>query len=588
MKIDGLLVQIRSAYIHLDVRGTEPQLGQYYIAEYAHQNGFNVKVKSYSSNDAIVSSLIEILTNAECRIIGFYTDSENIWHISRVAMALRQALPEIFIVVGGPQITGDPHLAMKRIPYADCGIIGEGERPFSEILAHRFNSDCNLTDIHGLILRSKSNELLCTSPQIAVRDLDVYPYPRRYEYTLDEDVIFDQIITGRGCIGHCAFCYEGNKKSNHLRLRSEKSVIEEIDYIVSNLPKTRYISFLDDTFILNRKRTESICSHLINKYEGRIGWFCEARVDILIKNLDILPLLKKAGLIRIQLGGESGDQQILDSYEKNMRLPDLESVIKAIYNVGITSVYINFIVGGAFENLDSFNKTLEFARRILNLAPGCAEVGSSLLTAFVGTPIRNAPRKYGLDVIDYDVISGIDGHTVTVKTEELSSKKISQLKSIFDSEIRKEYERLVRTLSDETLLRLYQMNAIYGLQSDWYIYANTIESNKNYFEPQVSNGFLTFPKLMERGPIQMAVPYRTVQPLSDGEKYYAFFNNGNSMLLEGLTESVFLLSSGKLSYWEIIAVLHKKYPDIENIEKEVNRTYYEFDSKRLVIWKYLF
>lgn len=57
-KIDALLVQIRSAYIHIDIRGAEPQLGQYYIAEYAKQNGFNVKVKSYSTNDTILDSLI--------------------------------------------------------------------------------------------------------------------------------------------------------------------------------------------------------------------------------------------------------------------------------------------------------------------------------------------------------------------------------------------------------------------------------------------------------------------------------------------------------------------------------------------------
>ena len=102
--------------------------------------------------------------------------------------------------------------------------------------------------------------------------------------------------------------------------------------------------------------------------------------------------MKRAGLIRVQLGGESGSQEILDLYNKNMKIEDLLLVVEAIYKSGIPSTYINFIVGGAKESLESFNKTLELAKRLIDIAPGCAEVGCSLFSPYAGTPMRNNPE----------------------------------------------------------------------------------------------------------------------------------------------------------------------------------------------------
>lgn len=472
-KIDAFLIQIRSAYIHINLRNSEPQLGQYYIAEYACRNGFNVKVKSYSSNDAIIQSLNSFVEQNNCKILGFYLDSENLWIVRRIVQIIKTIHKPLFVVIGGPQVTGDPQLAMKRLPFADCAIIGEGERPFTQILKHKLRNDVDISDIAGIIFRDSTNVLQQTKKQ-AKCDIDTYPWPRRYNYTLDDHVIFDQISTGRGCVGRCAFCFEGNKSSNHLRLRSVDSVIEEIDYLVAHLPHHRYLSFLDDTFIINRERTEKICQHLIGKYNGEIGWFCEGRVDILRKNLDILPLLKKAGCIRIQLGGESGNQYILDTYEKQMKLEDLETVVGEIYKAGIPSVYINFIIGGAFETIDSFNETLEFARNLLRIAPGCAEVGSSLLTPYVGTPIRNNPQKYGIKIIDGNVVTGPDGYIPFCETIELRKEKIMQLKNLFDKELQNETIRIVSTLSNAQTLIHYELRNKFDIFTNWCNYSAVV------------------------------------------------------------------------------------------------------------------
>lgn len=583
-KYDAILVQIRAAYIHIDLRRHEPQLGQYYIAEYAHQNGFNVKVKSYSSNDAIIQSLNTLIVQSHCQIIGFYIDSENLWTVRRVTQIIKTYFCDLFIVVGGPQVTGDPELAMKRLPHVDCAIIGEGERPFTEILRCRLEDNAELSHINGIVYRDSSKLLHYSNPQTKC-NIDNYPWPRRYNYTLDSDVIFDQLSTGRGCVGQCAFCFEGNKSSNHLRLRSVDSVIKEIDYLISHLPNRKYLSFLDDTFIIIRERAEIICKHLIDTYEGKIGWFCEGRVDILRKNLDILPLLKKAGCIRIQLGGESGNQRILDSYNKQMKLEDLEIVVKKIFECGIPSVYINFIIGGAFETIDSFNDTLEFARKLLNLAPGCAEVGSSLLTPYVGTPIRRNPQSFGLTITDESFVTGPDGFTPFCRTEELQNEKILQLKNLFDKELLDETMKIIPTLSNNQIMTHYMMRNNYDMYTNWYTCINEIEAFKNYFESQIGYGFETINEIKSDDELNMSIPFRTVQPMSDGKNYYVPNTEGLHTELKGMQCDLFMLSSGKLCFIEIYSILSRKYNNSTKLKQCIIKEYEMFDQMRLVVWK---
>lgn len=585
---DALLVHICTSYIHQYVRSAEPQLGQFYIAEYADASGFCVKVKKYSSHEPILSSLIDILGTNQCRIVGFYVDSENLWTIRRILYEVKQAIEDLFVVVGGPQVTGNSRLALKRIPYANCAIVGEGERPFLEILRAKNKSIQELSNIKGLAFYDEKGKFIYTGPQ-TVLDINAYPYPRRERYSLDTDIIFDQISTGRGCIGNCSFCFEGNKTENNLRLRSVENVIEEIDYVISNLKNQHYISFLDDTFIINPSRTKTICNHLIKKYNGYIGWFCEARVDILQHNLDLLPLMKRAGLIRVQLGGESGSQFILDAYKKHMKPHDLKEVVKKLYEANISSIYINFIVGGAFETLETFNLTLEFATELIEIAPGCVEVGCSLFSPYVGTPMRHNPSFFGISIIDSDLLRGPDGFMPFVRTQELSEQKILQLRNIFESEIRKKRIQVIKNLSKECLYNHYMLYREFTMATDWYNQCQEIESIKNYFESIIDFRFSSIDQLSIED-IQMCIPYRTSQPVSDGECYYRVVYGDEYKKNSKLQEAVFLMSTGKLCFCEIVSILKRSedFCDECEIEEKIYSIYQEFDKEFLVVWKCAF
>lgn len=585
--IDALLVQLSTnPYFDMLSSYCIGQLGQYYLAEYADKFGYKVKVKYYNSFDAVSKVLPELINKTSCRILGFYVDSENIWALRVLTPLLHKSCPQLHIVLGGPQVTGDPYGTMQLVPNVTCGVIGEGEVPFLKLLQADTINESALNAINGLIYYDTSRKLIVTKPQKQNPNIDEYDYPKREKYCLDLDkVTFPQLITGRGCMGHCAFCYEGGREHTNLRVRNIESCFEEIDYLV-NTYDIKYINLVDDTFILNRKRTEEFCNRMIDKYQGKIKWYCEARADILSKNIDVLPLLKQAGLVKIQLGGESGCQEILDTYKKGVTIEDLESVTKKIAEAKIPYIYINFIIGGAFETESTFSRTLDFAKKLMRIAPGHVEVSSSVFTPTPGSPMYNHPEEYGLRIIDKRGIRGASCSFVFAETEQLNQYKIWQLRNKFNNEIEKEYTSLIESITEEQIKEIFYLYTNYSIETPWSVLLKSKANYKNYFEPIVRGGFCRF-KDLNNDEVLQAIPYRTTHLSSDGVAFYRISRSGNNIKNSNLENALITLSAGKLSFQEIINII-KTSSIIEkgqDIEHECIAVYQNFEKDLCVIWK---
>ena len=587
-KADALLVQL-SANPYFDMLSSYSigQLGLYYLAEYADRFGYVAKVKYYNSFDNVSELLPDIIKKTSCRILGFYVDSENIWALRPLIPILHQKCPNTIITVGGPQVTGDPFGTMQLIPNVTCGVIGEGEVPFLKLLQLKSFSDDDLSTINGLIYNNSGGKLIVTTPQKQNLLIDEYGYPRREKYCLDPDrITFSQLITGRGCMGRCAFCYEGGKEHTNLRIRIIDSCLEEIDYLVETYG-VKYINIVDDTFILNRKRTEEFCNRMIDKYQGRIKWYCEARADILSKNIDILPLLKQAGLVKIQLGGESGCQEILDAYKKGVTIEQLEFVTQKIVEAGIPYVYANFIIGGAFETESTFDRTLNFAKKLMRIAPGHVEVSSSVFTPTPGSPMYNNPDEYGLKIIDKRCIRGASCSFVFAETEQLNQYKIWQLRNKFNNEIEKEYSLLLENISYEQLRSIFHLSTKFSIDTPWSNLLKSKAHYRNYFEPLVRGGFYSFSEI-SIDDIFSAIPLRTTHLSSDGVAFYRIKRSGEYVKNNNLENALITLSAGKLTFQDILNMI-KSNPAFTtegvNILDECLSVYKGFEREFSVIWK---
>jgi anaerobic magnesium-protoporphyrin IX monomethyl ester cyclase len=585
--LDALLVHIQAASLPW-IFPRQAQLGLYYLAQHATDKGYKVLVDNLSSNDHLVRRLTRLLNEHNCRFLGFYVDQDNLWIIRRITPSLKKLRPDLNIVLGGPQITTDPEFTLTNIPEAICGVVGEGEETFVEMLSlPQLNSE-TLKNCRGVIINNHGT-LIRNKPRELIDPLDRLSIPQRKKLSIDQSTISPTMITGRGCVGHCAFCFEGSQhnSSKKIRLHSVERSLEEFDYLVREFGRN-YITIVDDSFVTNVDRLKAFCKEVIAKYSGKVMWFCESRVDILAKNPDLLPLMIEAGLIRIQVGGESGNQHILDVYRKGTTLEQMYTVVESAKKNGLLSLYANFIIGGAFETKDTYQKTKDFAFKLLDMAPGCMEVGSSFYTPYPGTQMFENPENFGIEVIDREVITGPGDEHAFCRTKDLSRFDILELKFDFERSVKQKMKELSRRLPRETIKKHFQAYHDWNLETDWCeVLSSENQGRYAYFKATLSGGAKNFEEVKAQD-FSEVYPWRTVDLVtSEKGKYVIRTLGGGVSVLDALESMILELSTGKLSFDDIIKIVNEKTPGVSlsEIRKACIERYETFDKDCLVVWR---
>ncbi|WP_348980955.1 radical SAM protein [Desulfosporosinus sp. BG] len=137
-----------------------------------------------------------------------------------------------------------------------------------------------------------------------------------------------------------------------------------------------------------------------------VRWFCEGRANFITKYPEIVPVMVEAGLIRIQIGIETGNQHILDAYNKNLRLEEIRETVRICAEADVLSIVGNFIVGGAHENWETVKNSRKFAEELLEIGKGRLELTTTIYTPYPGTPMNDHPEAFGLKMLDPDCETG--------------------------------------------------------------------------------------------------------------------------------------------------------------------------------------
>jgi anaerobic magnesium-protoporphyrin IX monomethyl ester cyclase len=566
-----------------------PQIGLYYIAQHARDSGLRVKVDTLCSNDHVTERVSRILRETECSIVGFYVDQDNLWVLRRTVPALRQQHPDLKVVLGGPQATADPEGTLSRIPGALCAAIGEGEQTFLELLRlPELTVDACMT-CSGLAVNTERGIAL-TPPRQPILDLDALSMPRRHELDIDFDpAVAPTLLSGRGCHGRCAFCFEGRERpreERRLRWRNLRHTLEEFDYLIRTY-KSRYVCIVDDTFVSSPSRVREFCRALFDTYGGAVKWYCEARVDSLSRHADLLPLMVEAGCLRVQVGAESGSQVVLDAYRKGTTLDQMRYVVDSAAECGLLSLFGNFIVGGAFETRESWSASVEFALELLDRAPACAGFGTSIYTPYPGTPMSQSPADYGIEVIDQHSVMSVGDQRAACRTRDLSRFDVIGLRAEFDRRIQDQMRALLPTLPKECLLRHFTAHAQYGVQTEWYEVLSAIPAAHVYFS-SIAKGVAR--PWCESATLEAdsTYPIRTIEPTASvGDRFLVRNWHGAIAELDALASLLLELSAGKLSMREIHALLQKQYSSMppDTLFDAIEDRFSELDSEGLVVWQ---
>jgi radical SAM superfamily enzyme YgiQ (UPF0313 family) len=285
-----------------------------------------------------------------------------------------------------------------------------------------------------------------------------FPIPRHELFPIDKYQIphakhwpITRVMSNFGCPFSCRFCVSSQIP---FRLRNIDNVINELKYIESLGIKE--IDFTDQTFGAVRFHGEELCKKII-KQKINLGWICRTRVDVL--NKEFLVLMKKAGCHAVNLGVESGDENLLRRYSKGIEKEQVRKVFKLCKKLGITTLAY-FIIGLPGETEKTVLKTIEFAKE---LDPDFASF--TVATPDYGTPLREEAIKKGwIDSREIDFDSTL---SPVINTPLLSAKQafILRRKAVYSFYLRPTYliKRLF-SLRSFRELRVLINNAISLLQ----------------------------------------------------------------------------------------------------------------------------
>lgn len=376
-------------------------IGLFSISAFLNENGYNSGV--WSGKSSQWEEFLGVLKREKPQIIGFYIAYDNFYLVKDWCRILKKDMPELLLVAGGPQtVVFDKEDFEESL--VDIAVIGEGEVTMLEICQWFLDGYGRLSDIKG-IRYLEDGKVKETSPRPIIQNLSALPFPRSEDALYPCKLHVYPVISGRGCPFSCTFCYEGAIKPKRYRFRSVRHLADELEYAFSRHP-IRYLVFVDDTFSLNRKRLRQITDVIKNLrscYD--FIWFCEAHVrSVLAYKEEFLDMLS-AGLHRVQIGIESGDNKVLSYYKKKTTKELIEQAVNFLTStqVGFCNVNGNFILGGPFETKSSLSASMELAERLLKMAPGKIDIQPIFLAFYPGTPITLSPEKFGLNPLKKDL-----------------------------------------------------------------------------------------------------------------------------------------------------------------------------------------
>ena len=369
---------------------TVPPLGLAYLAAVLENDGHSVRIIDAPTLNLSLSQIGRELEHDQPDIVGVTSTTPTIYEALSVIRKAKRVCPNAVTVVGGPHASFFAAETLKECKELDVVCRGEGERTTVE-LAQAIERKEGLSKVKGIIFRSGDN-IVETTPQPWIKDLDSLPFPARHLLPMDKYTILGKrstignIISSRGCPFNCAFCASSLLFGRIFRARSPKNVVDEMEQLIYGYhPET--IEFSDDLFTLDKKRTEAICDEI--KRRGLdIAWACSSRVDTISRAL--LQKMKRAGCMLIYYGVESGSQRILNLMKKHVRIEQIVKAIRWTKEVGIETL-ASFIIGFPGETREDVEKTIAFAKK---LDTDYAQF--SFATPYPGTELYRLAKEKGL------------------------------------------------------------------------------------------------------------------------------------------------------------------------------------------------
>ncbi len=342
-----------------------PPLGLLYIAKQLERRNQRVVLVDFVAEPFSEEKLQNLLKKTDVVCVTITTQIAS--SAKKLVAYIKKTSPNIIVIIGGPHCTLQGQQVLQEI-HADIAVIGDGEETINELL-DVFDEKKTLANVQGIYYR-ETGEIKAGLPAREIENLDTIPFPSRHlvqHYSYGKRQIsgvtffakgqITSMVTTRGCPFNCRFCVSKSIFRNY-RSRSTENVIEEFEEIAKEYDS---VFVVDDNFLTDKKRAENIMDSLIEKNLDLEIWIAGVRVTDADEQL--FQKMKKAGVKSIEFGIESGNQDVLDYYNKKITLDQIRKAVKLSKKTGFLTIG-NFIVGAPIEMEKHIEDTIRFAKKL--------------------------------------------------------------------------------------------------------------------------------------------------------------------------------------------------------------------------------
>jgi radical SAM superfamily enzyme YgiQ (UPF0313 family) len=301
------------------------------------------------------------------------------------------------LILGGTGFSVSPQGWMQRLD-ADCGVIGEGERAFPEVLA-RLEAGHSLEGIDGVITaRRHRTSAAAVLPTRTVEQMSELPSPAHdlcgYVRYVKRGG-FVSVQTKRGCPFKCIYCIYPQLEGKHYRLRPPEAVVQEIEDVVVQ-SRVRHFFFVDSVFNDPRQHTLAICEELRRrKLPVRWSAFCNPTGF----DIELARAMKEAGCEAVEFGQDVASEKMLTALRKPFGQEETRIALQAAHDAGLPfAIYLLF--GGPGETWADIEETQIFLN---GCAPAHAVFATYGIRVYEGTAMAEIARREGQIKPDQDL-----------------------------------------------------------------------------------------------------------------------------------------------------------------------------------------
>ncbi len=286
-----------------------------------------------------------------------------IYKAQQTLQIARELFPNAKTILGGVHPTFMYAQVLGEAPWIDYIVRGEGEEIIVNLL-RSIEAGSDLRDRHNIkgIAFLENDQVVATPAQPPIADLNTLTPDwsllewEKYIYVpLNVRVAVPNFA--RGCPFTCRFCSQW-KFWRQYRTRDPRKFVDEIETLVTQ-HKVGFFILADEEPTINKKKFVALCEALIER-QLPVLWGINTRVTDILRDEQILPLYRRAGLVHVSLGTEAAAQMNLNRFRKETTIEQNKKAIQLLQKNGMVAE-AQFIMGLENETPETIEETYRLA-----------------------------------------------------------------------------------------------------------------------------------------------------------------------------------------------------------------------------------